>query len=263
MINVDSLSMAYEKNIILRELSFSVEQGTITTIIGPNGCGKTTLLRALARSKKPLSGRVTYCGRDITRIDSRTLAREMAILPQNLRAPDDFTVRDLVGTGRFPDHGLFGGMKEPDYRAIDEALEAVGMTDFAHRRVSTLSGGERQRGWIAMCLAQQPKVLLLDEPTTFLDICYQYEVLRLIRTMNRDLGLTIVMILHDLNQAARFSDRILALHDGALVCDGTPREVLTADMLQTVFSIRGLVTDDPVNRCPMVIPCDEPLAQER
>lgn len=255
MLNVDRIRLSYGKREVLREVALALPSGQITAIVGANGCGKSTLLRAMSKGMRPNAGTITLDGEDVYRIPNKRLARRLALLPQNPRAPDDCTVADLVGYGRFPYLGFFGSLQERDRQTVDRCLDGVGLSALRHRRMSTLSGGERQRAWIAMCLAQEPAWLLLDEPTTFLDMGYQYEVLHLIRRMNRKMGLSIVMVLHDINQAARFSDSIAALKDGVVYRQGTAADMLTAGLIREVFGVHARVVEDPVHHCPLVIPC--------
>lgn len=260
MVDVRELTVTYEKSgksgapEAVRGLSFHVERGSVTTLIGPNGCGKSTVLRAIAGLLRPKTGRVLLDGTDRRRLSGKEAARLMAFLPQTLSAPADCTVETIVSYGRTPYLRFGRGMTAADTGAVREAIGALNLSGMEHRTVSTLSGGERQRVWLAMCLAQQPKLLLLDEPTTYLDIAGQYETLRLIQRLGRERGLTILMVLHDLNQAARFSDRILAMRDGMLAGQGTVREMITPEMIGRVFSTRGIVAEDPVTGTPMFLP---------
>ena len=227
--------------------------GRITVLVGANGCGKSTLLRGIARLLKPRSGGVYLDGRQIHAMPSRDVARRLGILPQGPSAPDGLTVRELVRQGRFPHQALLKQWSADDERALREALEITSMTAFADRPLDTLSGGQRQRAWIAMALAQETDILLLDEPTTFLDLAYQVEVLDLLQDLN-DHGRTVVMVLHDLNQACRYADHLVALRHGAIVTQGSPAQVITPELVHEVFGLRCQIVDDPVMGTPMCVP---------
>lgn len=242
------------ERIVLRDLTLSLPPGKVTAILGPNGCGKSTLLRACARLLPPLSGRVTLGAQDVRRIDSRALARRLAILPQQSLAPEGITVADLVARGRAPWRGLMAGWTPQDAAAVEGALAAVGLEGLAARPVAELSGGQRQRVWIALVLAQQTATLLLDEPTTWLDLPHQIEVLRLLQKMNRERGITVVSVLHDLNLAARHSDHLVLLGPEGLVAEGAPDAVLTAPALERAFGLQARIIADPVTATPMVVP---------
>jgi len=249
-----SLSIGYEGRPVLAGLDLALPEGRVTAILGPNGCGKSTLLKALARLIRPDAGRVDLDGADIHAADSRALARRIAILPQAPVAPEGISVGDLVRRGRIPWRGLFSPWRAADAAACAEALGEVGMTELAARPLSELSGGQRQRAWIALVLAQTPEMLLLDEPTTFLDLVHQIEVLDLLRRLNRTRGLAVVSVLHDLNLAARFSDHLILLGRDGLVAAGRPETVITAAHLHRAFGLEALVQPDPVTGRPMVIP---------
>ena len=251
----DRLTLGYRRDHpVVRDLSLAVEAGEIVALVGPNGSGKSTLLRALARLMRPQRGTVTLNGQAIHRMNPRKVAQQLAILPQNPAAPEDLTVRDLVARGRFARQAWWRPSTHRDRDAIGLALEMTGLEDFAPRRLSTLSGGERQRAWIALALAQEPRVLLLDEPTTFLDISHQLEVMTLLQRLNREGDLSIVMVLHDLNQAARFSHRLVAIHAGEVYAAGTPDEVLTEQMMREVFQVEGTIGRDPFAGTPIFTP---------
>lgn len=251
----DRLTLGYRRGTpVVCELSLAVEPGEIVALVGPNGSGKSTLLRALARLMRPQSGTVLLDGRAIHRQNTRKVAQQLAILPQNPAAPEDLTVRDLVARGRFARQAWWRPSSHHDQDVIGWALDMTGLTEFAPRRLSTLSGGERQRAWIALALAQEPRVLLLDEPTTFLDISHQLEVMTLLQTLNRESNLSIVMVLHDLNQAARFSHRLIAIRGGQVYAAGTPDEVLTEAMMSEVFQVEGAIGRDPYAGTPVFTP---------
>ncbi|SNR43507.1 ABC transporter ATP-binding protein [Puniceibacterium sediminis] len=253
-LRAEALTLGYRDRAIIEALDLDLPRGGMTTILGPNGCGKSTLLRALARLIKPRGGRVTLDGRDIHALPSRGLAREMAILPQSPLAPDGITVGDLVKRGRTPWRGFLAPWNDEDADACADALAAVGLSDLADRPLQELSGGQRQRAWIALVLAQRTPLLLLDEPTTYLDLVHQLEVLSLLRQRNRDTGLTVISVLHDLNLAARFSDHLVLLGPDGIVATGSPQNVLHPDRLMQAFGLRAQVMPDPVTGSPMVIP---------
>ncbi|WP_343208517.1 ABC transporter ATP-binding protein [Anaerolentibacter hominis] len=237
MIQAEHIYYSIDGTPILNDISFSAEQGEIVTIVGANGCGKSTLLKILARLQKPDSGTIQFFGKPLSAYPGKELAKQLAILPQHKQVPPDMTVEQLVQFGRYPYTGVGGQLKPADFAAVDEALKQTGMDQFRDRSVSTLSGGEGQMAWITMAIAQTPRILLLDEPTTYLDICYQLEVLQMIRHLNRSLSLTIVMVLHDLNQAAAYSDRIYAMKPGSCYCFGGTEDVMCDDMFREVFSV--------------------------
>lgn len=253
MIEIKGLQMAYGDNIVLQDMSFSIPKGSVNTIIGANGCGKTTLFKAISKRLRPKAGSVTLDGKDVWSYSNNALAREMAVLPQNPRIPSGYTVFDLVSMGRSPYLKFMGRQSKKDEAIVEEAISDVGLMELAHRNVLELSGGERQRAWIAMCLAQQPQILLLDEPTTFLDISFQYEIMRLVRKLNLEKGITVLMILHDLNQGIRYSDQVIAISNKTLYEIGDPAKVINEKLLEDVFHLQGEVIEDPVNGCPLVI----------
>ncbi|MCW4113349.1 ABC transporter ATP-binding protein [Aurantimonas sp. MSK8Z-1] len=253
-LSADRLTLGYGNRHVLEDLSLTLPSGRVTAILGPNGCGKSTLLKAFARLLRPLAGRVTLAGQDLHRQDTKALARRLAILPQAPLAPDGITVGDLVKRGRAPWRGLLSPWTRDDVEACAAALEAVAMEGLADRPLAELSGGQRQRAWLALVLAQATPLLLLDEPTTFLDLPHQIEVLSLLRRRNRDAGTTVVSVLHDLNLAARFCDHLVLLGSDGAVAQGAPDVVLTAEHLDQAFGLRALVQPDPVAGTPMVIP---------
>lgn len=250
--------LAYGDRPILEDLSFGVPDGRFTVIVGPNACGKSTLLRALARIIRPEAGSVILDGREIGTIPARDVARTMGLLPQSSVAPDGITVADLVARGRYPHQTFFQRWSQADEDAVAWAMRTAQVDDIAARAVDELSGGQRQRVWIAMVLAQETPLLLLDEPTTYLDIAHQIELLNLLRDLNRRQGNTIVAVLHDLNHACRYADHIVAMRDGRIVTQGNPRRVMTAELVQTVFGLPAVVIEDPVTGDPMVVPLDGP-----
>ncbi|GIF21707.1 iron complex transport system ATP-binding protein [Actinoplanes tereljensis] len=252
------LRVAYDGTVVLDGLDLSIESGQITTLVGANGSGKSTLLKTLGRILKPSSGEVLLEGSAITSIGTKEVARRLAILPQSPSAPTGISVRELVMRGRNPHQTWARPWSAEDAAIVAEALAATGLSEVADRDVGALSGGQRQRVWIALVVAQQAGTLLLDEPTTFLDLTHQLSVLRLVRRINRDSGATVVMVLHDLSLAARYSDRLVVLHRGAVVADGTPAEVLTPSVLRTAFDLDARVVPDPVTGTPLVVPEEGP-----
>jgi iron complex transport system ATP-binding protein len=232
-----SITVGYGALPVLSKVALALEPGRITAIIGPNGCGKSTLMRALGGMLVPVHGTVTLENTPIARWPRKRLARHLALLPQAPVAPDGMSVRRVVEHGRFAHQGFFAGASEEDHDIVRWAIAKVGLTQFAERPFSQLSGGERQRGWIALALAQKPQWLLLDEPTTFLDIGHQFEVLDLLVDLNRNAGLGIVMVLHDINQAAMYADRIVAMQSGAIIADGSPHDVVNADLVRDLFAL--------------------------
>jgi iron complex transport system ATP-binding protein len=253
-LRAEGLRLAYDDRVVVDDLDLVVPTGRITVIVGANACGKSTLLRALARLLTPKSGAVRLDGRSIHSIPTRALAQQLGILPQSPVAPEGLTVIDLVGRGRSPHQTWWRQWSSTDEDAVHEALRATDMTDLAHRAVDELSGGQRQRAWIAMAVAQGTPVMLLDEPTTYLDLAHQIDVLDLITDLNRHQGRTVVMVLHDLNQACRYADHIVAMKAGRIAGEGSPAEVVTAAMVEEVFGLRCVVGTDPVSGTPMVIP---------
>jgi iron complex transport system ATP-binding protein len=248
-----NLRLAYDKRIVVDDLSIDLPDGGFTIIVGPNACGKSTLLKALSRTLQPASGQVLLGGQPIDSYRSKAVARQLAMLPQSPIAPEAITVRNLVGRGRYPHQGLFQQWSHTDELAVIDALASTGCADLAERYVSELSGGQRQRVWIAMILAQQTDLLLLDEPTTFLDIAHQYEVLELCARLHAE-GRTLVAVLHDLNQAARYATNLVVMKAGQLVASGMPGDILTADLVESVFGLPCVVIPDPVTGTPMVVP---------
>ncbi|WP_322893446.1 MULTISPECIES: ABC transporter ATP-binding protein [unclassified Yoonia] len=249
-----SLTAGYADSIVLSDLNLSVPRGQITAIVGANACGKSTLLRTMSRLLVPSGGQMLLDGAQIHKMPPRALAQRLGLLPQQPVAPDGITVADLVSRGRHPHHGLLSRWTPADDSAVAQALAATGTTDLADRDVDALSGGQRQRVWIAMALAQQTDVLLLDEPTTFLDIAHQIEVLDLLIDLNKAAGTTIVMVLHDLNLAARYADHIIALAGGKLHAAGPPDQVLTTTMVRAVFGLACSIMIDPASGRPMMLP---------
>jgi iron complex transport system ATP-binding protein len=249
----DDLSIGYGERLIVKNLTVDIPDQKITTIIGSNGCGKSTLLKAITRIISHQSGSVLLDGKDISKENTKILAKKMAILPQTPEGAAGLTVGELVSYGRFPYQNGFGRLTKKDYEVIDWALEVTGTLEFKYRPVDALSGGQRQRVWIAMALAQETEIIFLDEPTTYLDMAHQLEVLELLQKLNREQQRTIIMVLHDLNQAARFADYIIALKDGEVVKAGACEEVITADVLRKVFQIDAVIGKDPRTNKPMCV----------
>ncbi|WP_113928778.1 ABC transporter ATP-binding protein [Bacillus sp. P14.5] len=249
-IKVENLQIGYGNTIIVEDLNITIPKGKISTIIGPNGCGKSTVLNTMARIIKQKSGVVSLDGKAVHKQSTEEVARIMAILPQDPKAMEGLTVRDLVSFGRFPYQKGFGKLRKEDEEMIDWALSATGMSEFSIRSIHDLSGGQRQRVWIALALAQGTDLLLLDEPTTFLDLAHQLEILELLKKLNEEEGKTIVMVIHDLNQAARFAHYMIALKDGSLIKTGTPYEIMTPAVLREVFSIEAKIVNDPRTNKP-------------
>ena len=247
----NDLTIGYGENLIVKKMSIDIPDKKITTIIGPNGCGKSTLLKAITRIIPYQSGDVILDGKNILKENTKLLAKKMAILPQTPETTTGLTVGELVSYGRFPYQKGFGRLTKQDYEVIDWALDVTGTSDYKYRTIDALSGGQRQRVWIAMALAQETEIIFLDEPTTYLDLAHQLEVLELLQRLNKEQGRTIVMVLHDLNQAARFADYIIALKDGEIVKAGNSEEVITNEVLQKVFQIDAVIGKDPRTSKPM------------
>ena len=244
MIQATALKIAYDSKVVVDAFGFEVMEGEIVSLIGPNGSGKSTVLKAVSRLISQTEGVVCLDGRDIHKLSTKEVAKKLSILSQQHSSPPDFTVEELVAYGRMPHRKWYETRTSEDDDIISWAIKQTKLENLAQRLVNTLSGGERQRAWIAMALAQRPKVLLLDEPTTYLDICHQMEVMELAAKLNKELGITIIMVLHDLNQAARYSDRMVVIKDGRLVADGVPEKVLTKELLRDVYNVEAEVKVD-------------------
>ncbi|WP_313339801.1 ABC transporter ATP-binding protein [Sedimentibacter sp.] len=249
----ENLAVAYENNLVVENLDIQIPRGKITTIIGSNGCGKSTVLKAVGRILKPKGGMVYLNGEDIQRLTTKEIAQKMAILPQSPQAPAGLTVGELIAYGRFPHQRGFGKLNTEDKKIIQWALEVTKLTEHETKAVDNLSGGQRQRVWIAMALAQQTDLILLDEPTTYLDLSYQLEVLELLYKLNREQGCTIVMVLHDLNMAARFADYMIAIRCGKIISHGTPQQVMTPQVLKETFNIDAEIVKEPRTGRPACI----------
>lgn len=251
-------TIGYDKHVISEDLTVAIPNASFTAIVGPNACGKSTLLRALSRLLRPSAGQVILDGADIHSYRAKEVAARIGLLPQTSLAPEGIRVADLVARGRYPYQRLLRQWTEDDERAVAEAMAATGVTELSGRLVDELSGGQRQRVWVAMALAQETDILLLDEPTTFLDISHQIEMLELFTDLNLQ-GRTLVAVLHDLNHAARYATHLIAMHDGAIVAEGAPAEIMTADLVERVFGLRCVVVPDPVAGTPQLVP----LGRER
>ncbi|MFF5036703.1 ABC transporter ATP-binding protein [Nocardia salmonicida] len=265
-LQASELTLGYGPTTVVDGLDLDITGGTVTAVIGPNGCGKSTLLRAMARLMRPTGGHVQLDGKRIDRMSTKEVARVLGILPQSPLAPEGLTVADLVARGRHPHQRWYRQWSEDDESAINEALTWTDMVEFADRSLDELSGGQRQRAWISMALAQNTDLLLLDEPTTFLDLAHQIEVLDLVRRLHAEAGRTVVMVLHDLNLAARYAHRLVAMRAGRVVAAGTPAEVLTEEVVAEVFGLRAKVIEDPVTGTPLVVPIgpvDTDISPER
>lgn len=250
----DGLAVGYDQREIIHDLSVRIPTGKITVIVGANACGKSTLLKTLARLLKPSRGTVLLDGKSIQQIPTREVATKLGLLPQSPTAPEGITVADLVGRGRYPRTRWIRQWSREDDAAVAEAMTSTDVLSIADRPIDELSGGQRQRVWIAMALAQETDILLLDEPTTFLDLTHQFEVLDLLVDLNKSEDRTIVLVLHDLNQACRFGDHLIAMKDGAIVAEGNPSQVITEEVVQDVFGLAVKVVPDPVAGTPMVVP---------
>ncbi|MFE4694153.1 ABC transporter ATP-binding protein [Streptomyces sp. NPDC056749] len=253
-LTAEALTLGYGDRVVVESLDLTVPPGRVTVIVGANACGKSTLLRSMSRLLSPRGGQVLLDGRQVHRTPAKELARTLGLLPQSPVAPEGITVLDLVGRGRHPHQGVFTRWSEKDDAAVASALEATQTAELADRAVDELSGGQRQRVWIAMALAQQTDLLLLDEPTTFLDASHQIEVLDLLTDLNRTRGTTVVMVLHDLNLAARYADHLVALAAGRIHAAGAPGEVLTEQTVEAVFGLESRIIEDPVSGKPLMLP---------
>lgn len=254
ILKAERLVAGYDKKVVVNDVSIAIPDGKISVIIGANASGKSTLLKTLVRLIKPITGEVTLDGNDIEKIPPKKLAKTVGLLPQSPIAPEGIAVSDLVGRGRFPHQSFIKGWSSEDSEAVAQAMDIMGISNLANRSIDALSGGQRQRVWIAMALAQRTDILFLDEPTTFLDITYQVEILDMLTDLNKKYGTTIVMVLHDINLSARYADYMFAMHDGNLIAEGTPENVITSEMVKKVFSLDCDIIKDPFSNSPFLIP---------
>lgn len=252
MITTQQLSVAYGDTTIIENLSVTIPKGKVTALIGPNGCGKSTLLKTLSRINKPKSGEIFIEQTSLGQIKDKVLAQQLSLLPQVLVSPEGITVRKLVEYGRSPYVSHWGRLSQADKTIVEQAMTETGVLEFAEQNVESLSGGQRQRAWIAMVLAQDTDIVMLDEPTTYLDLSHQIELMELMRTMNEQ-GKTVIVVLHDLNQACRYCDHLVVLKRGQLMAQGSPEEVFTERLLQEVFDLDAVVINDPIASSPMCI----------
>ncbi|MCZ1264211.1 ABC transporter ATP-binding protein [Paenibacillus tundrae] len=253
-LETSKLDIAYEERLIVDNLNIQIPQGKITALVGANGSGKSTILKTMARIMNPKAGSVLLDGKSIHKQSTREVAKQLAILPQNPTAPEGLTVTELVSYGRFPYQKGFGSMRAEDKRMIEWAIEVTGMTEFHDRPIDQLSGGQRQRAWIAMALAQETDILFLDEPTTFLDMAHQLEVLQLLEQLNATANRTIVMVVHDLNHASRYAHHMIGIKKGKAIATGSPVEVMNSDVLREVFNIEADIVIDPRSGVPLCLP---------
>ena len=255
-ISVKKLSVAYEDNIIIDDMNLSIPKGKISIIIGANGCGKSTLLKSIARVIKAKSGDIFINEKNIKSQKEKYIATQVAFLPQGPVCPSGITVKELVAFGRFPHQRMIGGLNRHDKEVIDWAIEETGLKEFADREVENLSGGQRQRAWIAMTLAQETDIIMLDEPTTYLDMSYQLEVLQVLEKLNKQKNITIIMVLHELNNACRFASNIIGLKKGKIICEGTPMEAITKENLREIYGIEGKLQLSENKNYPICIDCE-------
>ena len=253
-LSAQEVTLGYGDRVVVDGLSIDIAPGVVTTVIGPNGCGKSTLLRALGRLLRPRQGRILLDGMAISSMKTKDVARIVGLLPQSPVAPEGLTVADLVARGRHPHQSWIRQWSATDESEVTTALEATGIADLADRALDELSGGQRQRAWISMALAQGTDILLLDEPTTYLDLAHSIEVLDLVDRLHCDLGRTVVMVLHDLNLAIRYSDQLIVMREGRIVAQGAPTDIISVALLREVFDLDASVLEDPVSGRPMIVP---------
>lgn len=256
MIEAINIKVGYENRVIIDDLSLKINEGEIVSIIGPNGSGKSTLLKSLSKILNRKDGNVLLDNKSIDSMNNNDVAKVLAMVSQQNTSPNDITVKELVYYGRIPHKNWFESKNKEDEEIVNWSLEQTGIMHYADRKVVNLSGGERQRVWLAMALAQKPKVLFLDEPTTYLDMCHQLELMELIKYINKEFNMTIVMVLHDLNQAARYSDRVIIMKDGKIVADGKPKDVIVKDIIHFVYNVKCCISKDPILDIPQVYPLE-------
>ncbi|KKY00361.1 MULTISPECIES: ABC transporter ATP-binding protein [Paraclostridium] len=254
MISCKNLKVGYEEKVIIENLSLSINKGEVVSIIGPNGCGKSTLLKTLSRIIKPMSGGIYIQNESIKNLKSKHISQKVCLLSQHNDAPGDLTVEELVYFGRIPHKKWYESKTKSDEEIVNWAIENTGLKRYKNTPINSLSGGERQRAYIAQALCQKPDILLLDEPTTYLDISYQLEVMELVREINEKFNITIVMVLHELNQASKYSDRLVIMKDGEIVSDGCPKEVINKETIKQVYKIECDIDNDPISNKPRIHP---------
>lgn len=254
MISCKNLKVGYEEKVIIENLSLSIKKGEVVSIIGPNGCGKSTLLKTLSRIIKPMSGGIYIQNESIKNLKSKHISQKVCLLSQHNDAPGDLTVEELVYFGRIPHKKWYESKTKSDEEIVNWAIENTGLKRYKNTPINSLSGGERQRAYIAQALCQKPDILLLDEPTTYLDISYQLEVMELVREINEKFNITIVMVLHELNQASKYSDRLVIMKDGEIVSDGCPKEVINKETIKQVYKIECDIDNDPISNKPRIHP---------
>lgn len=262
-LSAGQLTIGYDDNTVIADLTVDILDGRFTAIVGPNACGKSTLLRGLARLLKPSGGQVILDGSDINSLHTKEVARRLGLLPQSSIAPEGISVADLVSRGRFPHQKVMRQWSRDDEAAVTDAMRWTGVTGLSGRLVDELSGGQRQRVWVAMVLAQQTPLVLLDEPTTFLDIAHQVELLDLFSMLNRQQDRTVVAVLHDLNHACRYADQIIAMKSGSIVIQGNPSEVITEELVESVYGLKCQIIDDPQTGTPLIVPRASPHVTPR
>lgn len=253
-LSASHIEAGYDNRTIISDINLTIPKNKISVILGANGCGKSTLLKTFSRLINPYAGKILLDGKAISSLSARQTAQIMGLLPQSPTVPEGIKVTDLVARGRFPYRQLLKSMTAKDFEAVEQAMDIMGITELADRSVDELSGGQRQRVWIALALAQQTDILLLDEPTTFLDISYQVEILDLLTDLNRKRQTTILMVLHDINLSARYADHLFAMQKGSLIAQGTPQEIVTPELIKRIYGLDCMVIDDPVSLSPFIIP---------
>ncbi|QJA08202.1 ABC transporter ATP-binding protein [Romboutsia sp. CE17] len=254
MIKAENLKVGYEEKIIIEDLSIHIEKGQIVSVLGPNGCGKSTLLKTLSRMIKPKHGDIYLNDKNLSSLKNKYISQKLCLLSQHNNAPNDISVEQLVYFGRMPHKKWYETKNKEDQEIVDWAIENVGLTKYKNRSISYLSGGERQRAYLAQALCQKSEILFLDEPTTYLDISHQLELMELVRDINKKFGITIVMVLHDLNQASKYSDRLVIMKNGNIVADGNPQDIINHEMIKNVYRVECDIDNDPISNRPRVHP---------